>query len=128
MACSAMLLSVSCMWVFCFFFFSSRRRHTRFDCDWSSDVCSSDLSTFIFPAIVDRSPIVVAVGSAGHAPVLARRVREQIEALLPERLGALARFMGARRKAVRRALGAFARRGFWERIAAGPVPTLLLPG
>src|SRR2546430_7011622 len=27
-----------------FFFFSSRRRHTRFDCDWSSDVCSSDLS------------------------------------------------------------------------------------
>src|SRR5205085_8275818 len=29
---------------FIFFFFSSRRRHTRFDCDWSSDVCSSDLS------------------------------------------------------------------------------------
>src|SRR5260370_30173743 len=29
---------------FCFFFFSSRRRHTRFKCDWSSDVCSSDLS------------------------------------------------------------------------------------
>src|SRR5205085_4025451 len=28
-----------------FFFFSSRRRHTRFDCDWSSDVCSSDLPT-----------------------------------------------------------------------------------
>src|SRR2546430_11017021 len=28
-----------------FFFFSSRRRHTRFDCDWSSDVCSSDLHT-----------------------------------------------------------------------------------
>src|SRR2546430_13141920 len=32
---------VSCV----FFFFSSRRRHTRFDCDWSSDVCSSDLAT-----------------------------------------------------------------------------------
>src|SRR5256886_3996365 len=31
----------------CFFFFSSRRRHTRFDCDWSSDVCSSDLLTLI---------------------------------------------------------------------------------
>src|SRR5688572_31737482 len=30
-----------------FFFFSSRRRHTRFDCDWSSDVCSSDLNTVI---------------------------------------------------------------------------------
>src|SRR2546430_12470729 len=31
--------------VYLFFFFSSRRRHTRFDCDWSSDVCSSDLSS-----------------------------------------------------------------------------------
>src|SRR2546430_12033461 len=29
------------------FFFSSRRRHTRFDCDWSSDVCSSDLTAFV---------------------------------------------------------------------------------
>src|SRR2546430_12549637 len=32
-----------CVWMHVFFFFSSRRRHTRFDCDWSSDVCSSDL-------------------------------------------------------------------------------------
>src|SRR5256886_6092339 len=32
-----------------FFFFSSRRRHTRFDCDWSSDVCSSDLETRVLP-------------------------------------------------------------------------------
>src|SRR5256886_12955473 len=32
-----------CVSVLFFFFFSSRRRHTRFDCDWSSDVCSSDL-------------------------------------------------------------------------------------
>src|SRR5207237_2632988 len=91
-------------------------------------VDDAELSTFIFPAIVDRSPIVVAVSSAGHAPVLARRVREQIEALLPGRLGALARFMGARRKAVQRALGAVARRGFWERIASGPVATLVLQG
>src|SRR5688572_32276371 len=33
-----------------FFFFSSRRRHTRFDCDWSSDVCSSDLNLAVIPA------------------------------------------------------------------------------
>src|SRR5256886_12435240 len=33
------------------FFFSSRRRHTRFDCDWSSDVCSSDLSRTLFAVI-----------------------------------------------------------------------------
>jgi uroporphyrin-III C-methyltransferase/precorrin-2 dehydrogenase/sirohydrochlorin ferrochelatase len=91
-------------------------------------VDDAELSSFIFPAIIDRSPIVVAVSSAGHAPVLARRVREQIEALLPERLGALARFMGARRKAVQRALGAPARRSFWERIAGGPVATQVLAG
>src|SRR5262249_37336090 len=53
-------------------------------------------STFIFPAIVDRSPILIAISSGGKAPVLARRIREQMEALLPARLGALARFMGER--------------------------------
>src|SRR5256886_6067242 len=36
-------MSLTLLLVFVFFFFSSRRRHTRFDCDWSSDVCSSDL-------------------------------------------------------------------------------------
>src|SRR5688572_32465198 len=35
---------ILCFFFFFFFFFSSRRRHTRFDCDWSSDVCSSDLA------------------------------------------------------------------------------------
>src|SRR2546430_9883479 len=39
------VLQVPRLWFF-FFFFSSRRRHTRFDCDWSSDVCSSDLKGF----------------------------------------------------------------------------------
>src|SRR3989475_3893477 len=41
MLCPALLLARSV------FFFSSRRRHTRFDCDWSSDVCSSDLGSFL---------------------------------------------------------------------------------
>src|SRR2546427_8883511 len=35
--------------LYCTFFFSSRRRHTRFDCDWSSDVCSSDLVPMCMP-------------------------------------------------------------------------------
>src|SRR5690242_21243208 len=35
------------LWFFWFFFFSSRRRHTRLTCDWSSDVCSSDLCLFV---------------------------------------------------------------------------------
>jgi len=91
-------------------------------------VDDASLSTFIFPAIIDRSPILVAVSSAGQAPVLARRVRAQIEALLPSRLGALARFMGERRRAVQRALGALGRRRFWERIVSGPVATRVLVG
>jgi uroporphyrin-III C-methyltransferase/precorrin-2 dehydrogenase/sirohydrochlorin ferrochelatase len=86
------------------------------------------LSSFIFPAIIDRSPLLVAVSSCGHAPVLARRVREQIEALLPARLGALARFMGGWRQSVQRRLGTLARRAFWERIAAGPVASRVLGG
>ena len=86
------------------------------------------LSTFIFPAIVDRSPIIVAVSSGGESPVLARRVREQIESVLPEKLGALARFMGERRKTVQRALGVLARRPFWERIVNGLVGTRVLAG
>src|SRR2546430_4646815 len=42
-------MEVVCESTFFFFFFSSRRRHTRFDCDWSSDVCSSDLGFVLQP-------------------------------------------------------------------------------
>ena len=86
------------------------------------------LSTFIFPAIIDRSPVLVAVGSAGYAPVLARWVREQIEAILPAALGTLARFMGERRQRVQRSLGAAARRTFWERIVRGNAGARVLAG
>ncbi|HTX24450.1 MAG TPA: siroheme synthase CysG [Steroidobacteraceae bacterium] len=85
-------------------------------------------STFILPAIVDRSPVVVAVGTHARAPVLARRLREQLEALLPARLGALARFAGARRRAVHEALRPGERRPFWERVFAGPVSAQVLGG
>src|SRR2546430_2023282 len=49
---------------FLFFFFSSRRRHTRFDCDWSSDVCSSDLT----PAGSSRRAACARGCSGGSAP------------------------------------------------------------
>jgi len=91
-------------------------------------VDDAELSTFIFPAIIDRSPVLVAVSSGGRAPVLARRIRAQIEALLPGRLGALARFMGARRRALRQVLAAPARQRFWERIVGGPVASRVLAG
>src|SRR6266478_6144837 len=49
---------------FFFFFFSSRRRHTRFDCDWSSDVCSSDL-----PGPRDPAPVTIAILPASRSPI-----------------------------------------------------------
>jgi uroporphyrin-III C-methyltransferase/precorrin-2 dehydrogenase/sirohydrochlorin ferrochelatase len=86
-------------------------------------------STFIFPAIIDRSPLIVAVGTAGSSPTLARRVRTQIEALLPERLGALAQYAGRWRHAVRAALPEISTRlRFWEGFFNGPVATSLLSG
>ena len=85
-------------------------------------------STFIFPAIIDRSPIVVAISSGGRAPVLARTIRQQLEALLPARLGLLARVLGERRKAVHQVLTAAARRPFWERIVGGIVGARVLEG
>jgi uroporphyrin-III C-methyltransferase/precorrin-2 dehydrogenase/sirohydrochlorin ferrochelatase len=86
------------------------------------------LSTFILPAIVDRSPVIVAIGSSGSAPVLARGLRAQLEALLPARLGSLAKFAGERREKVQRALRPSQRRRFWERVLGGPVAARVLGG
>src|SRR5256886_7679812 len=50
-----------------FFFFSSRRRHTRFDCDWSSDVCSSDLNfNFGRPAIAALNAFGIDAAAIGN--------------------------------------------------------------
>jgi uroporphyrin-III C-methyltransferase / precorrin-2 dehydrogenase / sirohydrochlorin ferrochelatase len=89
----------------------------------------ADLSTFIFPAIVDRGDVVVAVGTGGASPVLARRLRERIEALLPERIGDLAALMGRFRRRVKEARrGAGALRRFWEQVVDGPIGAAALRG
>ncbi|MGH6671487.1 MAG: siroheme synthase CysG [Xanthobacteraceae bacterium] len=88
-----------------------------------------DLSTFIFPAIVDRGEVVVAIGTGGASPVLARRLRERIEALLPERIGHLAALMGRfRQRAAHARGGAGVLRRFWERIVDGPIGAAALGG
>src|SRR5260370_32785568 len=56
---------------FIFFFFSSRRRHTRFKCDWSSDVCSSDLPS---PFTVERRLVWVADDVNGDGAIEVRKV------------------------------------------------------
>ena len=86
-------------------------------------------STFIFPAIVDRGDVVVAVGTGGASPVVARRVRERIEAVLPARIGDLAGFIGRWRKTIHGRIPEFAlRRRFWERVVDGPIGALVLAG
>jgi uroporphyrin-III C-methyltransferase/precorrin-2 dehydrogenase/sirohydrochlorin ferrochelatase len=88
-----------------------------------------ELSRFIVPAIVDRSPIVAAVASSGDAPVLTRRLRERLESLLPQRLGALARLAGALRSTIKRRLASpAARRRFWESFIDGPIAADVLSG
>ncbi|MCR9073501.1 MAG: siroheme synthase CysG [Alphaproteobacteria bacterium] len=87
------------------------------------------LSTVIVPGIVDRDPILVAIGSAGAAPVLVRRLRERIEALLPSRLGPLADFAGRFRGAVSAAMAdGDRRRRFWEHFFDGPIADRVLNG
>ena len=61
-------------------------------------VDNPDLSSWITPSIVDRSPLLVAISSGGIAPVLARRVRTKIETLLPAHYGRLALFLGRMRE------------------------------
>jgi uroporphyrin-III C-methyltransferase/precorrin-2 dehydrogenase/sirohydrochlorin ferrochelatase len=86
-------------------------------------------SSAVMPAIVDRSPLLVAIGSSGQSPTLARRVRAQLEALLPERLGDLARLAGGARERVQRALPDIAqRRRFWDRLFAGSIASKVFAG
>ncbi|MGE0723388.1 MAG: siroheme synthase CysG [Alphaproteobacteria bacterium] len=88
-----------------------------------------DLSTFVMPAIVDRGEVVIAVGTGGASPVLARRIRAAIQRLLPERLGRLAAFARTFRAAVKQSRPDFAgRRRLWERVLAGPIADLVLAG
>lgn len=87
------------------------------------------LSSFIMPAIIDRDPVLIAVSTGGASPALARRVRAWIEALLPARLGALARALDAARQIVNQTLeSAPLRRRFWDSVLDGPIATRILRG
>ncbi len=96
---------------------------------WCNVVDRPDISTALFPAIVDRHPVTIAIGTGGTSPTLARRIKQQIEALLPARLGVLARQLGHWRTEVKRRIKALdERRGFWEKLLSGPIPNHLLAG
>lgn len=75
------------------------------------------LCDFIFPAIIDRSPVVIGVSSNGKAPVLARLIRAKIESIIPPSVGKIAKLAGEHRKLIKERLpNITARRRFWERV------------
>lgn len=87
------------------------------------------LSDAIVPAIVDRSPLQIAISSGGAAPVYARRVREMLEALLSPGAGKVAAFLQRYRHAIRHRIGSLSRRRrFYEWLIDGPVGASVLAG
>ncbi len=87
------------------------------------------LCSFIMPAIIDRSPVLVAVSTAGASPSLARLTRVRVEAALPAELGRLAAFAARHRDGVKRRIGDLnARRLLWDRALDGEIAELVLAG
>ena len=87
------------------------------------------LCDFILPAIVDRDGIVVAISTGGASPTLAALLRDRIEAVLPERIGAVARLASTFRTQVNALIVDPARRRtFWRRLVDGPAARLALAG
>ncbi len=88
-----------------------------------------DLCTFVMPAVIDRSPILIALSTCATSPVLARLLRTRLESLIPARIGQLARIAGEFRERVKQHfLDPRARRIFWERTLQGDVAELALSG
>ncbi|MGM8938733.1 siroheme synthase CysG [Psychrobacter glaciei] len=87
------------------------------------------LCDFIFPAIVDRNPIVIGISSNGKAPVLARLLRARLETLIPQGYGKLAKLAGDFRTEVKSKIPTLTgRRQFWERAFEGQVSELMFAG
>ncbi len=88
-----------------------------------------ELSSFIMPAIIDRSPVQIAVSTGGTSPVLARLIRERLETLLDGSLGTLAAFADRWRERVKQKIGDIgARRRFLSWMLTGPVAASLRAG
>lgn len=87
------------------------------------------LCSFVFPSIIDRSPVVIAVSSGGTAPLLARSLRAKLETQIPAGYGRLAALAGAFRRQVKQRFGdGRRRRQFWENVFEGPIGEQVLAG
>lgn len=87
------------------------------------------LCTFVFPAIVDRSPIVIGISSGGQSPVLARLLRAKLETLIPAGYSRLGALVGGFRERVKARFGSVnERRRFWENVLQGEVAERVFAG
>jgi len=92
-------------------------------------VDSPELSSFIMPSIVDRSPVIIAVSSAGKAPVLARIIRAKLETVIPSAYGLLAEIAGEYRQKVKNRFSNIKdRRAFWESAFSGVIAEKVFSG
>jgi uroporphyrin-III C-methyltransferase/precorrin-2 dehydrogenase/sirohydrochlorin ferrochelatase len=88
-----------------------------------------EASRFIVPAIIDRDPVMVAISTGGTSPVLARRLRERLEAMIPKRIGELASWLRALRAGTRLKLrDTDERRRFFEAVVDGPAAQRFIAG
>ncbi len=89
----------------------------------------ADLSNFVFPSIIDRSPIIAAVSSSGELPVLTRLLRNRLEASIPHAFGRLAIIARKYRNEVKQQITAInTRRQFWESVLEGRFADLVFSG
>ncbi|MCH7815070.1 MAG: uroporphyrinogen-III C-methyltransferase [Proteobacteria bacterium] len=88
-----------------------------------------ELSSFILPAIVDRTPVLIAISSGGTSPVLTRKLKELNEAMVPGRIDKLARLLGSYRSKVKSSISEFSQRlRFWEEVLESEIPELVYSG
>ena len=96
---------------------------------WVNVVDNPDLCDFIFPAIVDRAPLTIAISSGGASPVLARLLRAKIETVIPPAYGVLAQLAEKFRETVKQKISPPSnRRIFWENVLQGRVAELIFSG
>ncbi len=92
-------------------------------------VDNPELCTFVMPAIVDRSPLMIAISSGGQSPVLARLLRARLETLIPHAYARLALYAGQLRWQVKQHFTHQKRRRlFWEKALQGPFAEMVLSG
>ena len=89
---------------------------------------SPEDSSVLLMSVLDRSPLLVAVGSSGASPVLSRQVRARLAALIPPTYAGLASLAGRFRDQAKKTFAPKLRRRFWESVMQGRVADLVLSG